>query len=102
VLGCFAADSRPHDVYNLSVEDAHEFYANGVLVHNCDASRYVLINIGGEPRFHFPAADPAAGLPRLIVPSAAGTRDYEGPPLPAMIGGFPVLRGDDPWHSLLG
>jgi hypothetical protein len=24
-------------VYNLTVEDAHEFFANGVLVHNCDA-----------------------------------------------------------------
>jgi len=72
-----------------------------VLVHNCDASRYVLINLGGEARFHFPQADPAAGLPRLIVPAAAGTRDYEGPPLPEMIGGFPVLHGDDPWRGLL-
>lgn len=23
------------DVYNLSVDDVHEYYANGVLVHNC-------------------------------------------------------------------
>lgn len=27
-------------VYNLLIADAHEFYANGVLVHNCDALRY--------------------------------------------------------------
>ena len=28
-------------VYDLTVEDAHEFFANGVLVHNCiDALRY--------------------------------------------------------------
>lgn len=27
-------------VYNITVEDAHEFYANGVLVKNCDALRY--------------------------------------------------------------
>lgn len=25
------------EVYNLTVEDAHEFFANGILVHNCDA-----------------------------------------------------------------
>lgn len=30
-------------VYNLTVDDVHEFYANGVLVHNCmDARRYYL------------------------------------------------------------
>lgn len=27
-------------VYDITVEDAHEFYANGVLVHNSDAERY--------------------------------------------------------------
>lgn len=25
------------DVYNLNIEDAHEFFANNILVHNCDA-----------------------------------------------------------------
>jgi hypothetical protein len=30
------------DVYDLTVDDAHEFFANGVLVHNCMAAkRYV-------------------------------------------------------------
>ena len=30
-------------VYDLTVEDAHEFFANGVLVHNCiDATRYAM------------------------------------------------------------
>lgn len=28
------------DVYNLSVDGPPEFFANGVLVHNCDATRY--------------------------------------------------------------
>ena len=29
-------------VYDLMVEDNHEYFANGVLVHNCiDASRYI-------------------------------------------------------------
>ena len=27
-------------VYDLEVEDIHEYFANGVLVHNCDATRY--------------------------------------------------------------
>lgn len=27
-------------VYDLEVEDVHEYFANGVLVHNCDATRY--------------------------------------------------------------
>lgn len=31
-------------VYNLSVEGAHEYYANGVLVHNCDAWRYLTLH----------------------------------------------------------
>ncbi len=29
-------------VYNLEVEDAHEFFANNILVHNCDAESYQL------------------------------------------------------------
>jgi len=30
-------------VYDLSVEGAHEFFVNGILVHNCiDAARYAL------------------------------------------------------------
>jgi intein/homing endonuclease len=33
-------------VYNLHVTDQHEFYANGVLVHNCmDAARYALMSL---------------------------------------------------------
>jgi hypothetical protein len=33
--------SKLETVYDLTVEDAHEFFANGVLVHNCiDALRY--------------------------------------------------------------
>jgi len=36
-------------VYNLDVEDAHEFFANGVLVHNCiDSLRYVLSWLTGS------------------------------------------------------
>jgi len=27
-------------VYNLAVEGPHEYFANGVLTHNCDGLRY--------------------------------------------------------------
>jgi hypothetical protein len=42
VLGRYAAGRSP--VYNLTVQDQPEFFANGVLVHNClDALRYLLM-----------------------------------------------------------
>ena len=40
VVQCNVAGRKA--VYNLSVSGAPEFYANGVLVHNCDALRYCL------------------------------------------------------------
>jgi hypothetical protein len=37
--------SEPADVYDLTVEEDHEFYANGVVVSNCmDAMRYALVS----------------------------------------------------------
>ena len=32
---------QKHPVYNLTISDAHCYYANGILVHNCDALSYV-------------------------------------------------------------
>jgi len=32
-------------VYNLTVADAHEYFANGVLVHNCDALVWALTEL---------------------------------------------------------
>jgi hypothetical protein len=33
-------------VYNLEVEGLHEYYANGILVHNCfDAIKYMCLNL---------------------------------------------------------
>jgi PBSX family phage terminase large subunit len=29
------------DVYNLEIEDYHEYFANSILVHNCDSARYM-------------------------------------------------------------
>lgn len=45
--------SAPHkceEVYNLSVEDCPEFFANGVLVHNCDALRYLVVSRPEAPK----------------------------------------------------
>ncbi|UAK38436.1 PBSX family phage terminase large subunit [Gordonia bronchialis] len=49
-------DRRP--VYDLTVDEHHEFYANGILVHNSiDATRYALVSTEGRWR---PAIDRAA------------------------------------------
>jgi len=36
-------------VYNLTVADAHEYYANGILVSNCDALRYIAGKLSKPP-----------------------------------------------------
>lgn len=46
MLGLF--DAGAADVYNLSVEGEEEYFANGILVHNC---RYLVMSIGGGPEF---------------------------------------------------
>src|SRR5699024_720522 len=30
-------------VYNITVEDEHEYFANGILTHNCDSLRYSIM-----------------------------------------------------------
>jgi len=35
VVAKLAAIEKPIPVYNLEIEDCHEYYANGILVHNC-------------------------------------------------------------------
>ena len=37
-----SAEPTPQPVYNLTVEGAPEYLANGILVHNCDCVRYVV------------------------------------------------------------
>lgn len=32
-------------VYNLTIEDCPEFFANGLLVHNCDSARYLVAHV---------------------------------------------------------
>ncbi len=43
VQGNSPEDLRP--VYNLTIEDEHEFFANGILVHNCDAFTYLILSL---------------------------------------------------------
>jgi hypothetical protein len=38
-------------VYDLTVEYEHEYFANGVLVHNCDAMRYAIFTHLHKPAF---------------------------------------------------
>lgn len=37
-------------VYNLKVENDHEYFANGVLVHNCDCLRYIAMSRPSAPK----------------------------------------------------
>lgn len=47
-------------VYNITVEGAHEYYANGILVSNCDGFRYGLVNVLDiAPETHNAAMTPA-------------------------------------------
>ena len=60
--------------------------------HAPDALRYLLVNLGTEPTWHFPPPEPdVTGLdPTATSPTH---------PVPAVpsIGGFPILQGGDPW-----
>lgn len=60
--------------------------------HASDALRYMLSNLGGGVRFHFP--EPPKATPELN-PAATGTTPPA--PLPQTIGGFPIMTGGDPW-----
>jgi hypothetical protein len=39
--------SPPANVYNITVDDAHCYYANGILVANCDCLQYVALVVHG-------------------------------------------------------
>ena len=44
-----ARDVRaPARVYNITVDDAHCYYANGMLVSNCDALQYMCLIVHGN------------------------------------------------------
>ena len=65
--------------------------------HACDALRYMLVNLGGESKFHFFAGEQPAST--LVDPNAVNPRPVPYPG--TMIGGFPVLGpSGDPWEGL--
>jgi hypothetical protein len=46
------SESYEADVYDIMVEDCHEYFANGILVHNCiDAVRYATYSVLSKPNF---------------------------------------------------
>ncbi|WP_372516452.1 hypothetical protein [Streptomyces noursei] len=92
VVRGFVASEQRADVYNLTVDVVPEFFADGILVHNCDALRYLLTNLGNEARFHFPAPEPSV---TTLAPNATGTQN--APAVPS-IGGFPIMQGGAPWE----
>jgi hypothetical protein len=63
--------------------------------HAPDALRYLLINLGGEPRFHFPAPEPE--VLELDPNATSPNRPVSTVPSVPNIGGFPILQGGDPW-----
>lgn len=46
-----ASAGRREAVYNLTVSDEHEYFANGVLASNCDAMRYAVVYLDGLATF---------------------------------------------------
>jgi hypothetical protein len=79
VLGSYAAGRA--DVYNLTVEGEHEFFANGVLTHNCDALRYLLMAMGLRPPRKPPEAldlSAEARLQRHIDRRLSGRKKSKG------------------------
>jgi hypothetical protein len=75
--GATPAEDQP--VYNLAVEDAEEYYANGILVHNC---RYLLMMAGTSARPVIYNDTPSNAKKRAHeqeVASAYGVAEYDEP-----------------------
>ncbi|MFD6677506.1 hypothetical protein ACFWDA_24490 [Rhodococcus zopfii] len=51
------AEAQRSPVYNLTVEDVPEYFAGGVLVHNCDALRYAVATSNFQWRHSVPLPD---------------------------------------------
>ena len=68
--------------------------------HIADATRYLMVNIGNEARWHFPSFGPAQQTgPRAIDPQATDPNPSRPRPLPQEFGGFPVLnQAAHPWE----
>ena len=84
VVQPYEAAGRAPAVFNLTVEGEHEYYANGILVSNCDALRYLLFQLvgGGHDR----TAPDAGGRYVGEVDAAARRQDLT----------YDVIRPDAP------
>jgi hypothetical protein len=73
-----------------NVEDADSNASD----HAADALRYLLLNVGNAPRFHFPTqSQEGAHLLDPFAESPIPTSRVEVP----NIGGFPIMTGSTPW-----
>lgn len=46
LIGIEVISEKEQNVYDIEVDDMHEFFANGILVHNCvDATRYYTLSV---------------------------------------------------------
>lgn len=67
VVGVSEVPANGTLVYDIEVEEAHVFYAGGVLVHNCDAGQYMVLG-GGEGK-EMLGLRRHGGEPRRVVPA---------------------------------
>lgn len=75
------AEPEPADVYNLTVAGQPEYFANGLLVHNCaDALRYLLVNLGSGPEFVIFDTVSAQVVPATFGPYAHAAPDFQTSP----------------------
>jgi|GEM_PF-868155 len=70
------SDAGTADVYNLSVSGSHDFFANGILVHNCDALAHGC-NVARNKDYSLPekragVAVEINGQKEIIVPGTMG------------------------------
>jgi hypothetical protein len=53
VLSIHGKEKGIQRVFDIEVEGAHEYFANGILVHNCDGLRYAVFTKLSKPRKKF-------------------------------------------------
>jgi hypothetical protein len=65
------------DVYNMTVQDCHEYFGNGVLVKNCDSTRYVLATLEKDIEKTLPT-----GKAQPVIWTPSGKKVYDPTQLP--------------------
>lgn len=68
------AEERRQPVYNLKVEGEAEYYANGILVHNCDALRYLVSAVDLKRVFKIGGPSPQAPAAPFTPQKPFGSR----------------------------